>query len=244
MESLQYQVKVFYGTNSDIRMVPDVSALPISPGVHDLLVLDRKVGQYELGLYMFQNVWRFIATVEVLSMALANRRPLVVYSQLLVSTIVDAASLVYVNGVLYNSNILSTGSAIYVVVEPSADPSPDPDTDGTIIVGTASSALSAHRVVKLSGTAVSYLDNNDIANAYAGVGITLEGVAAGQLIKIKMLGDLTEPSWNFQLGKPVFCGANGMLVQQSPTQGFSLVVGVAAGSTKLIVDVKQPIVLI
>lgn len=243
MDGFLYPMKVYYGTNGAERMVPGVQFLPLTPGADDVLILDVAVGGNAPGLYMFSgNAWRFIARMDVLSGALVNGRPVVVYSQLKTAVTVDSRCIVYINSVLYNSNVLSPGASIYVVVEP-ASSGPGPGADSSVVVGTAVSALSAQRVVKMNGSSVSYLTHTDAINAHAAVGITMESAGAGLPINVKLFGELTEPTWNFQVGKPLFCGVDGQLTQQSPTSGFSLIVGVATGSTKMTVSVKQPILI-
>ena len=75
------------------------------------------------------------------------------------------------------------------------------------------------------------------------LGITTGAAAAGDAINVQASGEMTEVSWNWTPGLPVFLGTNGLLTQTPPVSGFQLVLGVAISPTKLAINIKQPIVL-
>jgi hypothetical protein len=88
--------------------------------------------------------------------------------------------------------------------------------------------LSGHRLVVVNNTgAVDYASCLDITHQGRIVGLTLNSANAGDRISVQRAGRVIEPSWNWQISRPVWLGVNGFLVQVPPTKGFVLVVGVA-----------------
>lgn len=109
---------------------------------------------------------------------------------------------------------------------------------------TADGALSGHRAVRpTTAGAVGYASSAVAADANSVLGITTGAAATGAAINVQASGEMTEVSWNWTPGLPVFLGTNGLLTQTPPVSGFQLVLGVAISPTKLAINIKQPIVL-
>lgn len=109
----------------------------------------------------------------------------------------------------------------------------------------AAYAISGHRIVTLDehGAAI-YASSAIPAHANRVIGMTENAAAAGDDLNIKKIGKLVEPSWNWQLDKPVYLGADGFLTQTPPavpTAEFSLVVGFPASATSLFINIGIPI---
>ena len=117
-------------------------------------------------------------------------------------------------------------------------------TDGYI----AAAALGGHRVVRaLFDGRVDYASNDALAHANSVIGITTQAAAADAQIQVQAIGRITEPSWAWTEGLPVFAGVNGLLTQSppaAPAAAFSLVVGVATSPTSLNVAIKAPLALL
>lgn len=108
----------------------------------------------------------------------------------------------------------------------------------------ADGALGGHRVVvPTTAGKVGYADNTNVAHANTVLGLTLGAAVDGDDVNVQTSGEVTEPSWNWTMGLPVFLATNGLLTQSYPTAAFVIILGVAVAPTKLVVDVKIPFVL-
>lgn len=106
----------------------------------------------------------------------------------------------------------------------------------------ANGAISGHRVMRCTSSGkVSYADSGTPSHAHSVIGISTNAAADNETVNVQFSGEVTEPSWNWTPNLPVFNGANGYLTQTPPTTGYSLIVGFALTSTKIVVGIKQPI---
>lgn len=109
----------------------------------------------------------------------------------------------------------------------------------------AGEALGGHRAVTVdaNGKAI-YASNLTAAHLYKVVGITLNAaILAGTVIVLKD-GAVEETSWSWTVGSPVFLGSNGLLTQTLPTApAFLQILGVPLSPTRLLVSIREPIVL-
>lgn len=112
------------------------------------------------------------------------------------------------------------------------------DIPGIAVV--AAVDLGGHRVVTVDGL---YADASDITTMNKGAGLTVVAVSAGQTTAAYNTGVITEPSWNWSVGQPVYLGLNGLLTQTPPTTGYLLRIGQPKSATSLIVEIAQPIQL-
>ena len=238
-----YPMRVYYGTVGSDRTVPTVLSLPvIQPSTQGLLILERQVGDQPPGLYMvIDGRWRFILEFRVLDVSSVEKTPIVVYADLTAPVTVQVGSIVYVNSYLYDSlTLVPGGIRVYCVRLPGeSNNNDDPD----VKVFTAGANLSGHRVVQLVGQALQTLSSSDVGASGAAIGITEGAALVGSPARVRVRGILQEPSWNLVIGKPVFCGTNGLVTQTPPGSGFSLVVGVATDVNSIYIDVKQPYIL-
>jgi hypothetical protein len=105
--------------------------------------------------------------------------------------------------------------------------------------------LSGHRAISTnsSGEAI-YADNSTTELASAAIGITTGASTTGSIIyAITNGGTIVEPSWSWTPQLPIFLGTSGLLTQTAPTIGAILQLGIALSATKMIVDIKMPIIL-
>lgn len=128
---------------------------------------------------------------------------------------------------------------------PQGDPGPPgpPGAAGSGAVfatANAATALSGHRVVtpRADGT-LEYASNDIPAFIAAPLWVTTAAASSGAPVDALMYGPVTEPSWNWTPGAPVYLGVNGVLTQTppvAPAASFLAQVGVATSPTSLVVD--------
>lgn len=115
---------------------------------------------------------------------------------------------------------------------------------------TAGAALSGHRIVVSSSLAsgeVLYGSNDSAADARLVLGMTTGAASSGSSIDVVHFGEITEPSWSWTLGMPIYLGTNGYMTQTAPTSPtalFSMVVAFPISPTSIFVSIREPIFLI
>lgn len=120
----------------------------------------------------------------------------------------------------------------------------------TILVGSkiAATALSGHRAVTLDSIGkLNYASNDNYVHSFKLLGMTTGAVAEGALATVLFAGELTEPSWNWNINLPIFLGANGLLTQivpQAPSAMFILEVAWPVTPTLIYWKIGTPILTI
>ena len=110
----------------------------------------------------------------------------------------------------------------------------------TTITAVAGEDLSGHRAVVLVSNIAYYADSTDVSHALKVSGITTGAALTSATATIQVNGELTEPSWSWSDG-PIFIGINGQLTQTVPSSGFILEVAKAITSTKILINIKRPL---
>ena len=122
------------------------------------------------------------------------------------------------------------------------------DTAGTLTIAssgsgpatlTASGAISALRMVVAEAGAGRYPDTSVAADAGRVVGMAITSASSGDPFDVLTSGEYTDAGWSWSPG-PVFCGASGVLTQTVGT-GWVLEVGRALSATRILIDVKTPL---
>ena len=104
--------------------------------------------------------------------------------------------------------------------------------------------LSGHKVVRSdSSGGVIYASSDLLQDANAVLGLSLNAALLGAPVNVQVAGEAVDSIWSFTPGLPVFLGVAGSLTQVPPAAGFQLIVGVAAASDRLVIQIKQPIIL-
>lgn len=107
----------------------------------------------------------------------------------------------------------------------------------------ASEDLGGHKAITASG----YLaDVGTIAHAPQIIGISMSAVMNGEPLDVVVYGLVSEPSWSFTPGQPVYVGVSGALTQIapiSPASKYRSLIGIATASDKLLVNVSESIIL-
>lgn len=105
----------------------------------------------------------------------------------------------------------------------------------------ASENLGGHRVVTVEGY---YASKDTDTDKFKILGLTTGAVSIGATATVQTFGRITESSWNWTVGDPVFLSTNGQLTQTIPTTGFRQIIGIPITTTTLFVDISEPIILI
>jgi hypothetical protein len=109
----------------------------------------------------------------------------------------------------------------------------------------ADGSISGHKVVKITTAGkIGYASSSEPGDAATVLGITMNAAADGDDVNVQNSGEMTEPTWNWIVGTPVFAGVDGALTQAPPTEGFQLVVGTATTATRIVISIKSAIILI
>jgi hypothetical protein len=104
--------------------------------------------------------------------------------------------------------------------------------------------ISALRVVYLNGDGLfDYASSDEPSHAYRIAGVSLNTIQIGSTAAVLRQGLISESSWNWALGTPVFLGLNGNLTQIPPESGFLLRVGYPETANSLYVEFSPPIYL-
>lgn len=121
-------------------------------------------------------------------------------------------------------------------------------TDEITFIRRAAITLSGHRlVIPVNGTTVTYADSATLSHTTRPVWLTVTAALAGDDVSLVAFGDVSEPSWNWTPGLPIFLGQNGMLTQVPPStangDAFILQVASPDSATDLFYNPRTAIVL-
>lgn len=75
------------------------------------------------------------------------------------------------------------------------------------------------------------------------LGVTVSAAAGGQPIHVQRIGSIDDAAWQLQPGKRVFLGRQGRLTQEPPQTGHDVLIGTAITSTRLLLNIQDPIEL-
>lgn len=105
-------------------------------------------------------------------------------------------------------------------------------------------AIGGHRVVIHNGGSLYYASSQNIAHLNKVVGLTTLAATLGATSSYVSEGVVTEPSWTWDILKPVYLAENGLMTQfPANTTGFTMIIGMPVSSTSLYVSLKTPILL-
>ena len=116
-----------------------------------------------------------------------------------------------------------------------------------VFTKTAGQTVSGHRVIKLDAAGkVVYASNTTASDAFAVFGITTQAASLDTEVAIASTGDITELSWSWTPGLPVFLGVDGILTQVPPESPavFQLVIALAVDSNTLVLTKQPPLFII
>jgi hypothetical protein len=112
-------------------------------------------------------------------------------------------------------------------------------------LGVAGEAIGGNRLAYLDSSGLArYASANNILHANKVWAMSTQAASAGNSFNAVRTGEVEEGSWNWTLNMPVFLGNNGVPTQTLPGDAmFSLVIGFPVSSTKLFVNIREPIIL-
>ena len=117
----------------------------------------------------------------------------------------------------------------------------------TVINYTAGADISGHRCVMLgSDEKAVYASCSDISSIRRIIGITNNAAVTDDVLVVRKFGVMTEPTWNWDINKPVYLGIDGALIQTPevwPTSLFTIILGYPISATKMLVNISTPILL-
>lgn len=145
-----------------------------------------------------------------------------------------------------SATVVAPGSVSVVYIETpgiQGPPGPAAPAGGSVMSVPVDTNIGGHRIVHASGS-LRHASCDDTATMQSVLGITLNAAAPGGSVNVVRVGEVTEPTWNWTVGSPVYLGLNGVLTQTLPaTARFSLIVGFAKSQTELFVSLREPIIL-
>lgn len=101
----------------------------------------------------------------------------------------------------------------------------------------AGAALSALRLVKLnSSNQLVYADSSTDATV---LGLTFQAVSSGVAPITVLSGLVTDSSWNWARGAPLYLGSNGQISASIPSSGFIVPIGNAEAPTIVNINIMQ-----
>ena len=104
--------------------------------------------------------------------------------------------------------------------------------------------IGGHRLVTLDaqGKAV-YASPTIVRDSGRILGISMHAAVTGADVDVLRDGEVVEPSWSWDLNKPIYLGQDGTLVQQVPPESvFTLIVGFPISATKMYFSIGTPII--
>lgn len=121
------------------------------------------------------------------------------------------------------------------------------ETGDSVLRKPAARDMSGHRAVIFDGAgAADYASAGSPAHVGRVVGISLGAALQGAPIDVRTSGEITEPSWSWDVSKPVCLGLDGHLTQAPDATAdavFTQVIGMPTSTTSLLVSPGQPITL-
>lgn len=86
-------------------------------------------------------------------------------------------------------------------------------------------------------------DHDVESDVLALLGVTVSAAEGGQPINVQRMGHIDDDAWQLQPGKRVFLGKQGRLTQEPPQGGYDVLIGMAITSTRLLLNIQDPIEL-
>lgn len=124
----------------------------------------------------------------------------------------------------------------------------DPGVAGSVsFLYQASTPMSGHKIVMLDGYGkLAYASSYNLEHAQRVIGITTNAASIEGDVSVLSVGEITEPSWNWQPNIPIYLGLDGSLTQEQPSMPgskFSMVVGFPITDTTMFLNIGYPIIL-
>lgn len=167
----------------------------------------------------------------------------VVQSTLNIPVVLSTQSLPVVVDTTNTPVVISTAS-IPVVVGIQGPTGATGPSGASVLSKTAGETLGGNRVVMVDTDGkVYYADRSIVSHANKVLGLTQGAASVSTAVNVQTYGVMTEPSWNWDMTKPVFLSTTGLLTQTAPAAGFILMLGFPISTTSMLIDIDKPIVI-
>ncbi len=103
--------------------------------------------------------------------------------------------------------------------------------------------IGGNRAIIVTDNKFYYASQSNLNHVNKVIGITTQSGIINSSIIVQSSGEMIEPSWNWDIDKPVYLGNNGLLTQTIPSTGFLLEMGIPNSNISLIIRIKIPIIL-
>lgn len=101
--------------------------------------------------------------------------------------------------------------------------------------------LSGHRMVVSTPAGAAYADPTNPAHADTLVGLTMGAALMGDNATILTAGEISEPSWSWTPGQPLYVADGGLLSHTPPASGWVQMAAVALSATRILLTMRQSI---
>lgn len=130
------------------------------------------------------------------------------------------------------------------VAQPGLPGPPGPPGAVTLSGVAGAAGVSGHRVVIATAAGLQHADTGNPQHADAVIGLTLNAAAPGGAVTLQTVGDVTESSWAWTPGEPLFVvGSDGLLSHTPPASGWVQVFAVAVSATRILLTPRQAVLL-
>lgn len=144
-----------------------------------------------------------------------------------------------------STQVIEIGAGLEVIevaLQGPAGPQGDPGSAGAqTLTLTAAQDLSGHRVVVAGASGAAYADPAIPAHVDALLGLTTGAALTGEEATILAAGELTEPSWSWTPGLPLYVTAGGLLSHTPPASGWTQIAALALSATRIVLTPRQAI---
>ena len=126
-------------------------------------------------------------------------------------------------------------------VGPKGDPGSGISVDISLLTNVI---ISSYKIMTVDnqGFAI-YADPSNPDHVSNVLGVSVNSVTDNTYVTIRTSGFMEDPAWSWVPYEPIFLGINGTMTQTPPLTGFLLVVATVISPTKLLINIKEPIVL-
>jgi hypothetical protein len=238
-----YPVDLHKDSGVVAALAPLLYKLPLQAQEEEVAVLALGVGNLLQGFYVYDNNrWKFAVPMQPISVSTITGGAIDIYANPSADVVVDTSATIYRNGQVVSGNVVNAGPALYAVLTPGANIPPKPPGPD-FLAYTAVTDVSGHRVMKIAIGGVTYASSDNLLDTNLVLGISMGAAVAGATVDVQLNGVLTEPSWSWIPGLPVFCGVDGFITQVAPTAGFVIIVGQVISPQSIVVTIKTPIIV-
>ena len=104
----------------------------------------------------------------------------------------------------------------------------------------AGETVSALRAVYELDGVIFVLDYRDSDHIDQILGVSLTAATTGEPVNVQRSGAMDDANWAWVLGR-VWLGADGVLTQSPPADGFDVLIGCAVSATRITLNISEPI---